>query len=146
MNYVIFSRKTTFVRRGGRHFRFSVYSVFCKKNILGIGFGKSSIFSDAISKSFSNSKEKSVKIKDFKKTFPFEIKVRVCKTNLIIIPSFEEIGIVANNIIRLIFKNTKIKNFYSKVFGSKNKINTIKSVILVIEKIKQLNEHNKKNI
>lgn len=136
MNYVIFSRKTTFVRYGGRHFRFSVYSVFSKKNTVGIGFGKASNFSDAISKSFNNSKKNSFKIRNYKKTFPFEIKIRVCKTNLVIIPTKEETGIIANNLVRLVFKDTKIKNFYSKIFGSKNKINTIKAIIAVLKKIK----------
>ncbi|UOQ27943.1 SSU ribosomal protein S5p (S2e) [Candidatus Vidania fulgoroideae] len=136
MNNIIFSRKTTFVRYGGRHFRFSVYSVFSNKNSIGIGFGKSSNFSDAISKSFDNSKKESFEIKIKKNTFPFETSARVCKTNIRIIPTDKDTGIVAGDIIRIIFRNTRIKNLYSKVFGSKNKVNTIKAITMILKKIK----------
>ncbi|UOQ33162.1 SSU ribosomal protein S5p (S2e) [Candidatus Vidania fulgoroideae] len=138
MNSIIFSRKTTFVRYGGRHFRFSVYSVFSKKNSIGIGFGKASNFSDAISKSFNNSKKESFEIKTKKNTFPFGARAKVCKTCIKIIPSREDTGIIAGDLIRIIFKNTKIKNFYSKVLGSKNKVNTIKAIILILKNFKVL--------
>ncbi|QSW37967.1 hypothetical protein JSR06_00735 [Candidatus Vidania fulgoroideae] len=133
MNYeLLFSRKTSFVRAGGRHFRYSVYSVIKAGNKLSLGFGKSKTYSDAISKSSLPNTPMKIEIISKKDTIPFTVTVKVCKTTLKLIPCYLKKGIVANTIIRIILMGTNIKNLYSKILGSKNRINVIKATFAAL--------------
>ncbi|MGX7589796.1 hypothetical protein [Candidatus Vidania fulgoroideorum] len=129
---LLLSRKTSFVRSGGRHFRYSVYSVVKKDNSLFLGFGKSKVYSDAFSKSLLPNPSTMVNVISSKGTIPSNIIVKVCKTTLKLIPCYRNVGIVANTLIRTILRDTNIKNLYSKILGSKNKVNVIKATFIAL--------------
>ncbi|MGX7585967.1 hypothetical protein ACWNYH_00775 [Candidatus Vidania fulgoroideorum] len=133
MNDIIFSKRTTFVRAGGRHFRYSVYSIFKKNRISYIGYGKSKNYMDAVNKSLVNSIFNLGLVLSTKKTIPFRVHSKVCKTNLNLIPCNSSRGIIASNIIRVVLKHTNIKNIYVKIIGSRNKVNVLKALILALK-------------
>ncbi|MGX7458823.1 hypothetical protein [Candidatus Vidania fulgoroideorum] len=129
---LLFSRKTSFVRSGGRHFRYSVYSVIRNGDTIFLGFGKSKVYNDAFTKSLIPNNSMIYSIISSNNTIPFYIVTKVCKTTLKLIPCYSNKGIVANSLIRTIFKGTSIRNVYSKILGSKNKVNVIKATFLAL--------------
>ncbi|MGX7589383.1 hypothetical protein [Candidatus Vidania fulgoroideorum] len=124
---VIFVRKTTFVREGGRHFRYTVYSVVSNlKNKIGIGCSRSKDISNSISKSFKYAKKNYFKFKignKLKKNICFKVN----KTYLKVFPASDFDGLIIGGNARKIILLTGIKNIKCKIYGSKNKINVIKA-------------------
>ncbi|MGX7582717.1 hypothetical protein ACWNX2_00770 [Candidatus Vidania fulgoroideorum] len=135
MKEIIFHRRTCFVRKGGRNFKYCVFSVISKNNQLCLGQGKSKTFTEAVIKSFKYKKANLINPKTINHTITTEVTSKVCKTKLKLKPCNQAHGLRANNIVRNILKHTKIKNIYSEILGSKNKINVIKATFKILKQI-----------
>ncbi|WDI79197.1 hypothetical protein ONB67_00635 [Candidatus Vidania fulgoroideae] len=123
-NVILLIRKTSFVRKGGRNFNFSVLSLyFDNKGYIGFGKGKSKFLNKSIDKSFFNSRKKKKKILLYGKKFENYCKFKFCKTKIEFFPV--ENKFIAGGISRIILKKTKIKNIVCKNLGSRNIFNII---------------------
>ncbi|QSW37688.1 hypothetical protein JS520_00750 [Candidatus Vidania fulgoroideae] len=135
MKEIIFHRRTSFVRKGGRNFKYCVFSVITKNTQLCLGQGKSKNFTEAINKSFKYKKSDLIQPMIINHTIPTPLQSKICKTQLKLKPCLYSCGLIANNIIRTILKTTKIKNIYSEIIGSKNKVNVIKATFKILKQI-----------
>ncbi|QSW37828.1 hypothetical protein JSR02_00770 [Candidatus Vidania fulgoroideae] len=135
MKEILFHRRTSFVRKGGRNFKYCVFSVIHKNTQLCLGQGKSKNFTEAINKSFKYKKHNLIKPQVKHQTIPKKLESKICKTKLKFKPCLQSHGLIANNIIRNILKNTQIKNIYSEIIGSKNTINVIKATFKILKQI-----------
>lgn len=134
---LIYSRKTVFVRTGGRNFRYSSYSIVSNgTNKIGFSKVKSKNLIDSTYKSYKKAEKKMFKFKIKSKTFPYSYNFRTSKTNLIMINSFKNIGLIAGGCVRKILLNTGIKNIICKIYGSKNKYNVFNTVKKMFLKFK----------
>ncbi|MGX7582858.1 30S ribosomal protein S5 [Candidatus Vidania fulgoroideorum] len=125
---LIYSRKTSFVRKGGRNFRYTAYTLVSNgKNKIGIEKSKSNNLSSALQKSFFKSKKNIIKLNIKKETIPKEVSIKVSKTFIKAYPCLNNEGLLAGGCLRLILSYTGIKNINCKIYGSKNKINVIKA-------------------
>ncbi|MGX7589660.1 hypothetical protein [Candidatus Vidania fulgoroideorum] len=133
---LIFYRKTCFVREGGRKINFFSFSYCCDGgNKIGIESSKNKTLYDSIKNSADKSEKKMFEFYSKNNTFIKPIEIKISKTKLVMIPK-KNGGIVAGNKIREILQNTCIKNVIIKIYGSKNKINVIKSLKKLFLKFK----------
>lgn len=132
---IISTKKTSFVRAGGRNIRFSVYSIIVDKNKVGFGKGKSKDMSDAIDKSFKKAGNELFNYYLVNNTIPYKISTKVCKTILHLKPTCLNVGLIAGGCVRLILRVLGIKNIISKIQGSRNKFNSIKAFIIAFKKL-----------
>ncbi|MGX7586246.1 hypothetical protein [Candidatus Vidania fulgoroideorum] len=125
---LIYSRKTSFVRKGGRNFRYLAYSLISNgKNKIGIEKSKSNDLSSALYKSFKKAKKNIIKINIKKDTLPKDISVKVSRTIIKSFSCYNNEGIIAGGCLRKILMCTGIKNLICKIYGSKNKHNVIEA-------------------
>ncbi|MGX7589521.1 hypothetical protein [Candidatus Vidania fulgoroideorum] len=134
---LIFSRKTVFVRSGGRNFRYSSYSIVTDgKNKIGFAKTKSKNLMESTIKSYKKAKKNIFKFKILKKTLPFSYNFKTSKTNINMIVSYKDIGIIAGGCVKEILMNTGIENIICKIYGSKNKYNVFETVKKMLLKFK----------
>lgn len=123
-NVILLIRKTSFVRKGGRNFNFSVLSLYYNKGYIGFGKGKSKHLNKSIDKSFFNSEKNKKKILIYGKKLKKYIKIKFCKTEIEFFPV--ENKFIAGGVCRIILKKINLKNVACKNIGSRNIFNIIK--------------------
>ncbi|MGX7576536.1 30S ribosomal protein S5 [Candidatus Vidania fulgoroideorum] len=132
---LIYSRKTSFVRKGGRNFKYLAYTIVSNgKNKIGLEKSKSNNLSSAMYKSFKKSKKKTIYINIVEDTLPKPCIVKVSKTTIKSFPCYKNEGIIAGGCLRKILLCTGIKNLNCKIYGSKNKYNVIKASKKLLKK------------
>ncbi|MGX7589240.1 hypothetical protein ACT2CC_00825 [Candidatus Vidania fulgoroideorum] len=123
-NAILLIRKTSFVRKGGRNFSFSVLSIYYdNKGYIGFGKGKSKYLNKSIDRSFYNSNKNKKKVLIFGKKLYRHYKIKYCKTIIEFFPV--ENKFVAGGTSRIILKKINIKNVACKNLGSRNIINIV---------------------
>ncbi|MGX7577220.1 hypothetical protein ACT2CR_00665 [Candidatus Vidania fulgoroideorum] len=121
---ILFIKKSSFVRAGGRHLRYSVYSIVGKKNKIGFGKAKSKDLALAIKKSFYNSKKNIFFITKFKKKI---YKTKFKKT--IVIINFFSNKFRTGGVVRKIFNMIGWNKISSKIYGSGKNYNVIYAML-----------------
>ena len=98
------------------------------KGKFGFGTGKSGEVPDAIKKAVEKAKRQVVDVKIVKgNTIPHEIIGKFGATTVFLRPAPEGTGIIAGGPVRAVIELSGIKNVYSKVHGSRTKINVIRA-------------------
>ncbi len=129
------------VVKGGRTLRFSALVVVGdKKGRVGIGMGKATEVPNAIEKATENAKKNMVSISLFKTTIPHEIKGKFGKSTVVLLPAKEGAGVAAGGSVRAVVELCGIKDLSAKVYGSRNKINTVKATLDGLLKLKTKKE------
>src|SRR5690554_346777 len=129
------------VVKGGRTLRFSALVVVGdKKGRVGIGMGKATEVPNAIEKATENAKKNMVSISLFKTTIPHEIKGKFGKSTVVLLPAKEGAGVAAGGSVRAVVELCGIKDLSGKVYGSRNKINTVKATLDGLLKLKTKKE------
>src|SRR5690554_3859913 len=129
------------VVKGGRTLRFSALVVVGdKKGRVGIGMGKATEVPNAIEKATENAKKNMVSISLFKTTIPHEIKGKFGKSTVVLLPAKEGASVAAGGSVRAVVELCGIKDLSAKVYGSRNKINTVKATLDGLLKLKTKKE------
>lgn len=126
---VVAINRVTKVVKGGKRMKFSALVVIGNgKGKFGFATGKSGEVPDAIKKSVDKAKRNlaTVTIVDGG-TIPHEIIGKFGATTVFLKPAPEGTGIIAGGPVRAILELSGIKNVYSKVYGSRTKINIIRA-------------------
>ena len=126
---VVQINRVTKVVKGGKRMKFSALVVIGNgKGKFGFGTGKSGEVPDAIKKAVEKAKRQVVDVQTVKgNTIPHEIIGKFGATTVFLRPAPEGTGIIAGGPVRAVIELSGIKNVYSKVHGSRTKINVIRA-------------------
>ena len=114
---------------GGRRFRFnSIVAVGDGKCHLGIGFGKANDVMSAVNKAKDNAKKNIFRVNLMNGTITHRVSCRFCSSNVLLKPASPGTGIIAGGPVRALMEQVGITDILSKVTGSTNPINVVKSV------------------
>ena len=115
---------------GGRRFRFnSIVAVGDGKCHLGIGFGKANDVMSAVNKAKDNAKKNIFRVNLINGTIPHQISSRYASSKVLLKPASPGTGIIAGGPVRALMEQVGITDILSKVTGSTNPINVVKSVV-----------------
>ena len=151
---VVAINRVTKVVKGGKRMKFSALVVIGNgKGKFGFGTGKSGEVPDAIKKAVDNAKRNLMDVKIVEGgTIPHDIIGKFGATNVFLKPAPEGTGIVAGGPVRAILELSGVKNVYSKVYGSRNKINIIRATADALanekdfDKVMSLRKGGKENV
>tara|TARA_B100000029_G_scaffold511334_2_gene605071 strand:+ start:184 stop:690 length:507 start_codon:yes stop_codon:yes gene_type:complete len=114
---------------GGRRFRFnSIVAVGDGKCHLGIGFGKANDVMSAVNKAKDNAKKNIFRVNLINGTIPHQVTSRFSSSKVLLKPASPGTGIIAGGPVRALMEQVGISDILSKVTGSTNPINVVKSV------------------
>jgi len=131
-------RRVTRVVSGGRRFSFSVAMVIGdRKGSVGIGLGKSTDTTLAITKAVASAKKNMIKVplnKDMSLNHGIEAKYK--SSSVIVMPNKAK-GVVAGGSVRDIINLAGMKNITGKILSrSKNQLNNARATISAFSKLK----------
>lgn len=135
---VVAINRVTKVVKGGKRMKFSALVVIGNgKGKFGFGTGKSGEVPDAIKKAVDQAKRNLMDVKMVEGgTIPHEIVGKFGATSVFLKPAPEGTGIIAGGPVRAIIELSGLKNVYSKVYGSRTKINIIRATTDALNKEK----------
>lgn len=133
---VITVRRVTRVVKGGKRMRFAALVVVGdKKGLVGFANRKGMDYQDAVAKATKKAKENMVKIKmndDF--SLPFTTVTKFKSAQILLKPATKGTSLLAGGYIRPVLELVGIKNIYSKIQGSNNKVVGVEAVINALKK------------
>ena len=138
---VVAINRVTKVVKGGKRMKFSALVVIGNgKGKFGFATGKSGEVPDAIKKAVDKAKRNLISIEIVNGgTLAHEIIGKFGATNVFLKPAPEGTGIIAGGPVRAILELAGVKNIYSKVYGSRTKINIIRATASALKNEKDFN-------
>ncbi len=135
---VVSINRVTKVVKGGKRMKFAALVVVGDgKGRYGFGTGKSSEVPDAIKKAVDKAKRNLFRIELVKNgTIAHEVTGKFGATSVFLKPANEGTGIIAGGAVRSILELAGVKNVYSKVYGSRTKINVIRATNNALSSVK----------
>jgi small subunit ribosomal protein S5 len=128
------SKKT----KGGNTIAFAALVVVGDKNgKVGVGYGKASDVSSAMSKAMSSARKEmiNVTIKNGTITHPVENKYGSAK--VLLMPAPKGAGIIAGGVVRTVLELAGMSDISSKMLGSNNKMCNIRCALEALQKVKE---------
>jgi small subunit ribosomal protein S5 len=133
---VITVRRVTRVVKGGKRMRFAALVVVGdKKGLIGFANRKGMDYQDAVAKATKKAKENMIKInlnEDF--SLPFSTITKFKSAQILLKPATKGTSLIAGGYIRPVLELVGIKNIYSKIQGSNNKIVGVEAVYNALKK------------
>lgn len=132
-------RRVTRVMAGGRRFSFSVSMLIGdRKGSVGVGLGKSSDTTLAISKAVADAKKHMVKLNMTKDgSIAHDVSAKYKASEVFLMPNNGK-GIVAGGALRDILNLAGMKNVTGKILSrSKNQLNNARATVKAFEKLKK---------
>jgi small subunit ribosomal protein S5 len=135
---VIEVRRVTRVVRGGKRMRFSALVVVGDKaGRVGYGLKKGMDYQEAVAKATKKAKDSLIKINiTDQSSLPFSVQFKYKSACLMLKPASTGTGLIAGGYLRPVLDLAGIKNIYSKLIGSRNKIVGVQAAIQALEKYK----------
>jgi small subunit ribosomal protein S5 len=128
---VITVRRVTRVVKGGKRMRFAALVVVGDgKGLIGFANKKGMDFQDAVAKATKKAKENVIKVQltdDF--TVPFSTFTKFKAAKIMLKPAPAGTSLIAGGYIRPVLQLVGVKNIYSKILGSNNKVVGVEAVI-----------------
>jgi len=132
----LLTRRVTKVVKGGKKMRFTaVVAVGDRNGKVGVALAKGLDPKSAIDKAINKAKKNILKVKLNKTTVSFELMNKYKSSKIFFKPALPGTGIIASNAIRPILELAGIKDIYTKVYGTNNKITNSYCVIDALEKL-----------
>ncbi len=124
--------------KGGRRMKFSALVVIGNgKGKYGFAMGKSGEVPDAIKKAVDKARRNTFNVHINKKgTIAHEVIGEFGASKVFLKPAPEGTGIIAGGPVRAILELSGVRNVYSKVYGSRTSINTIRATNDALSKLK----------
>lgn len=124
------------VVRGGRRFKFRAAVVVGNRaGKIGIGVGKGSEVTGAVSKAVARAKKNMVEIKMTNMTIPFDIKSTFKGALVLLKPARKGTGIIAGGAVRAVVESAGISDISSKMLGSASKISNMVATFEALKKL-----------
>jgi small subunit ribosomal protein S5 len=131
--------RVTRVVKGGRRLRFRATVVIGnKKGKVGVGIGKSTEVTGAISKAIAQAKKALIVVPMAGDTIPHRTEVKFKSAKLLLMPACPGTGIKAGGALRKVVELAGIKNIIGKSFGSNNRLNNSQAALKALAGLRQL--------
>lgn len=126
---------------GGRTMSFSAFAaVGDKKGSVGLGLGKAKNVADAVKKGIAQAKRELKRFSKKSTTIPHEVIGKFGATKVFMKPAPAGAGLVAGSSARDILDLVGISDIYTKVIGSKNKMNVAKATMNALGQLRTYDE------
>lgn len=131
--------RVTRVMKGGKRLSFRA-SVLAgdRKGRVGLGVGKAQDVSQAIAKATRRAEKGLIRIPIIRETIPHRVDVKYGSARLMLKPAPRGTGIRAGGVVRIALELGGVPNAVSKIFGSKNKINNARAVLIALQSFKEV--------
>lgn len=131
--------RVTRVVKGGRRLRFRATVVIGnKRGKVGVGIGKSTEVTGAISKAIAQAKKNLITVPMAGQTIPHRIKVKFKSARIMLMPAIPGTGIKAGGSVRKVIELSGVKDVMGKCFGAPNRLNNSQAAIMALGKLKAL--------
>lgn len=131
--------RVTRVVKGGRRLRFRATVVIGnKKGKVGVGIGKSTEVTGAISKAIANAKKNLIHVPMAGQTITHKVNIKFKSAKLLLMPAIPGTGIKAGGSVRKVIELAGIKDIMGKCIGSPNRLNNSQATIEALKKLKKL--------
>jgi small subunit ribosomal protein S5 len=131
--------RVTRVVKGGRRLRFRATVVIGnKKGKVGVGIGKSTEVTGAISKAIAQAKKNLVVVPMAGQTIPHRIAVKFKSARILLMPACPGTGIKAGGSIRKVVELAGIKDIMSKALGAPNRLSNSQAAIMALRLLKPI--------
>jgi small subunit ribosomal protein S5 len=131
--------RVTRVVKGGRRLRFRATVVIGnKKGKVGVGIGKSTEVTGAISKAVSKAKKSLVTVPMAGQTIPHRVYTKYKSAKILIMPACPGTGIIAGGPLRKIIELSGIKDILSKSIGCNNRLSNSQAAIKALTLLKPI--------
>ena len=108
-----------------------------KAGRVGYGLKKGMDYQEAVAKATKKAKDSLIKINiTDQSSLPFPVQHKYKSANLMLKPATTGTGLIAGGYLRPVLDLAGIKNIYSKLIGSRNKIVGVQAAIQALEKYK----------
>jgi len=132
----LMTRRVTKVVKGGKRMRFTALVVVGDKaGKVGLALAKGGDPRSAIEKATTKAKKNLKKITVVNTTVAFDLMHKYKSSQIFFKPAKPGTGIIASNAIRPILELTGIKDIYTKIYGTNNKVTNAYCVISALEKL-----------
>ncbi len=129
MEKLVKLNRTAKVVKGGRSFSFSALTVVGdRQGMVGFGFGKAKVVTEAIRKSIERAKRVMIKLPVKNGTIPHEVVGEYKATHVLLKPACPGSGIIAGGPVRAIMEAGGVTDVLSKCVGSRSSINIVRAV------------------
>lgn len=129
-------RRVTRVVKGGKRMRFSALVVVGNKDgKVGYAIKKGLDYQDAVNKATRRAKLSLIHVSvDENLSLAFESKTKLKASELYLKPAKSGTGLIAGGFLRPVLELVGVKNIYSKIIGSRNKISGTQAVFAALKK------------
>jgi small subunit ribosomal protein S5 len=131
--------RVTRVVKGGRRLRFRATVVIGnKKGKVGVGIGKSTEVTGAISKAIANAKKDMIEVPMAGQTITHKVSIKFKSAKILLMPAIPGTGIKAGGSVRKVIELAGIKDIMGKCLGSPNRLNNSQATIKALMKLKKM--------
>lgn len=133
---VVYINRVAKVVKGGRRFSFSAIVVVGDGNgHVGVGLGKANEVVNAISKATEKAKKEVFRVSLINGTLPFEVYGKYGAGKVVLKPASAGTGVIAGGPVRAICEMAGVSDILTKILGSSNPHNVVKSTIVALKKL-----------
>lgn len=131
--------RVTRVVKGGRRLRFRATVVIGnKRGKVGVGIGKSTEVTGAISKAIAQAKKNLIVVPMAGNTITHRVQVKFKSAKILMMPACPGTGIKAGGSIRKVVELAGIKDIMSKALGANNRLNNSQAAIKALALLKPI--------
>jgi len=130
--------RVTRVMAGGKRLSFRACVVIGdKKGRVGMGLAKAKDVSAAVQKAVRQAEKDLIRVTLVKGTIPHAVKIKEGASRIMLKPAPQGTGIISGGAVRIVLELAGIENVVSKILGTNNKINNVKTTIKALESLKK---------
>ena len=135
---VIEVNRVTRVVKGGKRMRFRALVVIGdRKGRVGIGLRKGVDVPESVAKAVAAAKKNMIEVKIHEGTIPHEAKEKYKASVVFLKPASAGTGVIAGGAVRQLLDLAGVKNVLSKIYGSRNKVNTLLAAFNALAKMER---------
>ncbi len=131
--------RVTRVMAGGKRMRFRACVVIGnKKGKVAFGIDKGADVTIAVNKAVNMAKKNIIEVPIVNDTIPHEIYQKQGAAKILLKPARRGKGVIAGGAARIVLEMAGIQNVTSKILGTNNKVNIVRSVIEALDNLKKV--------